>query len=329
MTPRRWYSVALAALGVLAASGLFLLARPIEQDFKSAARPAVFALVQLSQQQPRILPAPRNASPQEESKFDSFRRTQIALLRSHSVLKTALRYPKVAALPLVQQQADPVAWLEKNLVVDSPDSPAIVRIGMSGGKTEDLVLLVNAVTDAYFSEIVNKEHYERAKRLDQMKDTYARLNEGLRSKKNALRALTEQLGSADMSRLLGEDHLRACQQELSKVRLGRIPLQARLARHQVAVKAGEDRKQAIKEIEEGIALLDEQERLLQEEIERGTAEHRAKNRRANDLGSLQDEIANADAIAKRIMREITAMEVEAKAPQSIRLLHAAEPTGGK
>src|SRR5947209_5766730 len=79
---------------------------------------SVSALLRLAREQPRGLLGPASsASPQD---FADFRQTQATLLRSKPVLWAALKDKKVAALPLVRQEADPVAWLRSALRVDFP-----------------------------------------------------------------------------------------------------------------------------------------------------------------------------------------------------------------
>ena len=55
----------------------------------------------------------------------------------------------------------------------------ILRIAMSGDHPEELVLLVDAVTEAYLQEVVNKEQKKRLERLDQLKELYNRAEDSL------------------------------------------------------------------------------------------------------------------------------------------------------
>ena len=92
----------------------------------------------------------------DELEFEIFKKTQLAKIYSYYVLQAALRNPVVAALPVFQNQPDPVAWLQENLEVDFPQDGEILAIRLRGPEshTNDLVLIVNEVTKAYEDEVV-------------------------------------------------------------------------------------------------------------------------------------------------------------------------------
>ncbi|HYV36565.1 MAG TPA: hypothetical protein VE988_12710 [Gemmataceae bacterium] len=119
-----------------------------------------YALLHITSGRPLVL-TPGHFDKEE---FDGFQKTQVAMVKSRLVLNSALREPKVAALAVVREQTDPVAWLEKKLIVDFPDAPEIMRIAMIGEVT-DAVVIVNAVMGSYLKESVNKEHRVRHDRL--------------------------------------------------------------------------------------------------------------------------------------------------------------------
>ena len=78
----------------------------------------------------------------------------IAMCKSRLVLNAALHDPKVIELPLLANKIDTVAWLEKEVQVDFSFAPEIMRIAMNGMETDDLVVLVNAIREAYKREVV-------------------------------------------------------------------------------------------------------------------------------------------------------------------------------
>jgi hypothetical protein len=47
----------------------------------------------------------------------------------------------------VREQSDPIAWLEKNLVVDSTPGPELLRICLTGERPDELALIVKAVVE--------------------------------------------------------------------------------------------------------------------------------------------------------------------------------------
>ena len=66
------------------------------------------------------------------------------------------------------------------------------------------------------------------------------------------------------------------------------------------------------------------EKVLEKEVERLDKETHALNRDSLDLQSLQDEIANADAAAKKIGAEVETLTVELEAPPRVRSIEKAE-----
>jgi capsular exopolysaccharide synthesis family protein len=141
-----------------------------------------------------------------------YQNTQLALVKSRLVLNAALRKPKVASLPILQQQDYPLEWLEENLKVTFNGSPEIMQISLSSAKyTDDVAVLVNAVTVAYLEEIVDKENNRRQndlKSLQTFAQDYGTKVKGLRA---TLRKLQEQAGAvADRQALI-------LRQELAKI----------------------------------------------------------------------------------------------------------------
>src|SRR5437868_2538232 len=76
--------------------------------------PAAYALLHIEREQPHILSGPRAGADSDED-FESYRQNQMALPKTRAVLTAALRDRKVAQLPVVEAQRDPVRWLEDNL----------------------------------------------------------------------------------------------------------------------------------------------------------------------------------------------------------------------
>lgn len=405
---RRWLLAACAGvLAALAAMGITWLVMP-------AGKYSASTLLRVASNQPTFLFKVDPNSPDAMS----YRSTQLVLIKSRLVLNTVLRQPKVAELQEIKDEIDPAEWLEKQIQLAYLSNSEVLRISVSGDDQKSITTLVTAITDAYLSEIVNKEHNERAKRLDQMKDTYARLDESLRSKKNALKALADQIGSNNpenltMKQRIAIESIQSMQRELSaasaqirqttlKLRRQTSPdrqndlivvpeqeiiaemnkdkfiarkeeeitgLEEIIATNEQRSKLGKNDptikqyRQKIHEIQdqidekkktlrariekelqerarrlaqqqsiqaaEDLKNLQEMEKFLQQAIADSTKETRAINRGSLELESLKDEIANADAIVKRINGEIAAMDVESKAPQRVTLLDTAVVTSNR
>ena len=116
-----------------------------------------YALLRIAEIEPRLV----FKTAEGKSDFHTYRKTQIAMIKSSMVLNAALRMEGIAQLPLIRQHDDPVPWLKENLRVASYHSPEILQISIAGQQPEELAQIVNAVKDAYLDEVVNKERKER------------------------------------------------------------------------------------------------------------------------------------------------------------------------
>src|SRR5262249_27581261 len=125
-----------------------------------------------------------------------FQRPQVAMVRSRLVLNTAVKQPRVAELPIVKEQGqDVMEWLEKEVRADFSAGPELLTISMDGDNPEELKILVNAITEAYLNEVVYKEHNQRLRRIDDLKEIVRVYQERLRLKRIALRELAEVAGA--------------------------------------------------------------------------------------------------------------------------------------
>ena len=106
--------------------------------------------------------------------------SQVARCTSRLVLNAALRTPAVASPPIVQEQASPIEWLEKEIRVEFANGPELLNTDMFGSDPDTMIKVVNAVRNAYMKEIVNKEQNVRLRRLDQSQRLYVKFDELLR-----------------------------------------------------------------------------------------------------------------------------------------------------
>lgn len=168
--------------------------------FAYLATPAPFtasALLRLAAVEQRLVFQTAEA----QADFQTYRRTQMALIKSRFVMNAALRKPNVAALSLVKQQTYPVAWLEEAIQVDAYDSPEILRISLTGDRPAELAEIVNAVKDAYLEEVVNAERKQRIARLNDLERIFEQTEEKVRRKEERVNNLAQELGSGDSKTL--------------------------------------------------------------------------------------------------------------------------------
>jgi capsular exopolysaccharide synthesis family protein len=150
------------------------------------------ALLRVSSVQPAYL------LPTTEGHVDflNYKKTQQALVKTHTVLAAALRNPRVANLRLLRN-VDAFQWLETNLKTDFTLAPELLRISLSGDNEEELKILVNAVKDAYMEQIINREQTKRRDRGRHLREIYKRYETSLKIKKKALMNLAQKMGTGD------------------------------------------------------------------------------------------------------------------------------------
>ena len=141
--------------------------------------------------------------------FELYKGTQMQLLTSDFVLIAALRNPTVANLDLLKQEEDPVRWLAKTLQVESPEKAEILRVSLTSPDRNGGAAIVQAVVDAYKTEVVDKERMGRVQRLAELDRVYAEQETELRNKRTELKKIAGQLGSGDRGRTLDQRTVRA------------------------------------------------------------------------------------------------------------------------
>ncbi len=185
--------------------------------------------------------------------LQNHQRTQVALLRSRLVLNRALRDPQVAKLSIVQQQIEPVEWLEKEVEGDFSVAPEILRISMKGDKPEQLIVLVDAIAQALRREIVDNEKNQRRERLNILSELREKYEGELEDRKKTLRDIERNAGGHDgdvqaMVLSFERQNLTMNERQLletrTKLREARLELEIHEARLELEIQEARDKKKA-------------------------------------------------------------------------------------
>ena len=145
-------------------------------------------------------------------------------------------HPHVAKLPSVLRRHDPVQWLADELILTFVGE--LLYIELEGDDPQEVVRLVNAVTDSYLEEVVNADTNRRRQRLAQLKEILSGLTEKISSHKRNLEVLAERAGFNDRQTVEyknqrareraghAEQDLRALRNQLRDARIELATLQA-------------------------------------------------------------------------------------------------------
>jgi len=128
-----------------------------------------------------------------DERYDSARRTLIERLESPLILLSVLRQPEIANLETVRnEEADPLAWLVAALVVTTPDKTDLIRVGLRGERADDLQPIVDAVAQAFVTDVVESEKLIRRGRRDRLEKKLKEIQTELRAKREARQALEKE-----------------------------------------------------------------------------------------------------------------------------------------
>jgi polysaccharide biosynthesis transport protein len=135
------------------------------------------------------------------AEIGSYRNNQVAIIRSRLLLNAALRDPKVKDLPVITQQPDPVAWLEKEVNADFGGASEILRISLAAPTKEEAKAIVNAVREVYLKTAVDGEYKKRRDQFDQLKKLEEGYADKLVKRKEIQKKLAQTFGSKNSKEL--------------------------------------------------------------------------------------------------------------------------------
>jgi capsular exopolysaccharide synthesis family protein len=105
-----------------------------------------------------------------------------------------------------------VGWLMRNIQVSAPMESEVVQVRLRGENAKEVTQIVNAVTQAYLNDVVNKEKTERLQRRDTLERKYKENMAEVRANLDTYHNLAKSLGTSDSAevatqRALLLDHL--------------------------------------------------------------------------------------------------------------------------
>lgn len=159
------------------------------------------AYVQVNSSGERLVFETADNAPGNANSFKLFKSTQQQLLLTPFVLNTAMRAEGIGSLPEVRAQVDPVGWLQEEVKITFPADGEIMKVSLETASPTSCVKLVNAVVDAYMTEVVMSEREERLKRLDNLERVHAEAESKVRNKRTELKSLASALGTGDTDSL--------------------------------------------------------------------------------------------------------------------------------
>jgi beta-lactamase regulating signal transducer with metallopeptidase domain len=330
----RWWPAAVLSLLMLPAVWLATMTgcSSSERDSKGTAT----AFLRILMQEPQLLGGPTIAS-NETDRFEIYKNTQCAILTGNFVLRAALQNPKIAKLPSIQAaqaSGDPVKWLADRLEVQFPGKAEIMKVSFHGKDRKEAALVLNAVVDAYMTEVVTVETDKKSQRLDELEKICAAKDQDLRqkreqSKRMALDSGASESGELGMREKLFLEQLAVSRQDQAKVREELRHYQAELAVQKAFLEdaKSDDRVPILKEIkrlEIRITIAADQDAVMEAKLEKMNEEARRFGIESVGMRMLREDIKHLDAASAQLAAEIEKLKVEIKAPPRICVVSRAE-----
>jgi len=158
---------------------------------------------QVAAQPPAVLEPPADS----RGDFLAYRGTQAALVRKRQVLAATLDQPEVRDLAAVQEQADPVGWLDHRLNVDFRVGPEFMRVSLEGDDPQEVVAILGALSRSYLAEVDERENGQRRRRLAQLESVQAEQRDRQAKVQKEIDAIAVRLGSKDATTLALADQM--------------------------------------------------------------------------------------------------------------------------
>lgn len=269
----------------------------------------------------------RKLDSESEAQYERYRRTQQHLIKRPAVLVSALRLPGISNLESLREEKDQVAWLTRHIQVVAPAESDVMQIRMRGENPREAQQIVNAVAQAYISDVVNKERTERLARREALERQYKTARAEVRRRLHEFNELARSLGTQDspevgMQKTLLLDRLRSLQEQITRLEIDRLAVEADLV---VAMKIGEkpDSKVAARRevLGEQIATLREQGARIAKELEALGNANADLDVRRNDIQQLQE-------VNKQMAIALNACEVDMVMPPRVELIEEASVSAG-
>ena len=136
----------------------------------------------------------------DNAEYESYKKTQLQLMKSPYVLQAALRKPGIENLETLREAGgDPIGWLSRGLMVSASPESEVVQVRLRGKNPEEVAKVLNAVTTSFLDDVVNKERTERLGRRDALEKKFKENMAELRTRRETLNNLARTLGTRDSS----------------------------------------------------------------------------------------------------------------------------------
>jgi polysaccharide biosynthesis transport protein len=186
-------------------------------------------LVRVSMSEREILPDLIGRQAPNQQEFESFRETQVDLIKSPFILQSVLRKDDIRALPMIRREGEglgPLAMLQRKLSVTANPKAEIVKISLTGRNEEEVKKIVDGVMDAYLEEAHQSERGFRFEALQTLNDQKAANEKQIVEGYKKIDSLATQYGTEDSK--MAETKKDVAHQELQSLLRSREDIQTEI-----------------------------------------------------------------------------------------------------
>jgi polysaccharide biosynthesis transport protein len=134
----------------------------------------------------------------DTAEYESYKKTQLQLMKSPYVLQASLRRPGIEGLETLREAGtDPIDWLSRALMVTASPESEVVQVRLRGKQADDVAKILNAVITSFLDDIVNKDRTDRLGRRDALEKKFKENMAELRTRRETLNNLARTLGTRD------------------------------------------------------------------------------------------------------------------------------------
>jgi len=163
--------------------------------YSAATGKGTFLVLQVKLADPTVWSA--NEKPDREE-FERYKRNLEAFAKAPFVIAKVLSDRTVSELPLVKQHGpDAASWLADQIVVNNPLDSELMEIGMLDSDQQQASVIVNALGNAFVSEIVEKARTDRLVRRDNLEKKFRAYKSNVQRKAQDLFTLNQEIGTTD------------------------------------------------------------------------------------------------------------------------------------
>ena len=256
---------------------------------------------------------------QTDADYQRSSQTHVVLVKDSEVLKSALQLSKIAELPCLKGEKDPIGWLTQHVDVLMQPGSEILSISVQGIDAADASAVVTAVAQAYLANVVDLQKRNTFKVRDALERRYKQSMDAVRANLDTYNQLTKSLGTSDSEELdtqrsLLLDRLRSLGEQISRLENDKYTVETDLG---VAEKLRE--KPDLK-LRARLEVLNEQIASIAKESDRVANEVKELGAARSDLIARKEDIERRMKYTDQLGVQLNAAEVDVVRPNQVELL---------